>query len=196
MTHVMPIVSVNTGPTALLGMPGKSPVVGGTPILLNLTGLEGDGAAATDQDSVLSFYPRTHYTQCVNEFDRVVVPGDFNDHVTVDLTEEDVMIGDRWIWGDESDEGDESRRVVLEITRPRRPDEITLAIPDGEEIVRRMVEEGRCGWHCKVLSPGMVPTVGELRLLSRPAKTTSVAEAFRLMIVEEDATVEILTSQD
>ncbi len=191
------IVSVNTGQLELVGMsPGghevysgfrKAPVLGGTPIKLTELGLEGDQQTehldSTGKrihggvEKALYFYPREHLGRWVQDLGYVVVPGDFGENVTVDgPLEADVYIGDRWRWGD----------AVVEVTSPRRPC-AKLTMLRGPDAARIMMATGRCGWYCKVITPGIVPTVGELQLLSRRIDTPSISEAFRAKISRSSA---------
>ncbi|HKX24561.1 MAG TPA: MOSC domain-containing protein [Candidatus Saccharimonadales bacterium] len=197
---IMGIVSVNTGQTALLGQTPrgtdvysairKAPVVGGTPIYLGPEGLSGDEQTDTRVDrrsqkrihggplKAVYVYPRDHYPRWVREMGVVLVPGDFGENLTLDDVDEgEVMIGERWRWGD----------AILEVTGPRRPC-YKLDLLRGEGTSRAMQDNGRCGWYLSVIEPGIVPTIGEIRLLHRPTEGTSILDAFREKI-RRDSTI-------
>lgn len=190
---IMGIVSVNTGQTALLGQTPrgtdvysairKAPVVGGTPIYLGPEGLEGDEQTDTrltgkGQDrkrihggplKAVYVYPRDHYLRWVAETGVVLVPGDFGENLTLDDVDEgEVVIGERWRWGE----------AILEVTGYRRPC-YKLDLLRGEGTSRAMMANARCGWYLKVLTPGIVPTVGEVRLLHRPTDGVTILSSFR-----------------
>jgi MOSC domain-containing protein YiiM len=180
---VMEIVSVNTGPVALLGERRgrpvysgirKMPVIGGTPTFLGIDGLDDDEQAdlrvhGSGKGKAVYVYPRNHYELWVPELNTVLVPGDFGENLTIDgVTEDDVLIGERWRWGE----------ALLEVTGPRSPC-FKLNLLRGDGTAEAMMRNGRCGWYFKVLTPGHVPTVGELELEYRPAEGTTIAARFR-----------------
>jgi MOSC domain-containing protein YiiM len=196
----MGIVSVNTGQRVLLGQTPsgkdvysgirKAPIVGGTPIVLGLEGLEGDEQVDTRINrrtgnrihggprKAVYAYPRDHYALWVAEMGVVLRPGDFGENLTLDDVDEgEVVIGERWRWGE----------AILEVTGPRRPC-YKLDLLRGAGTAAAMQDNGRCGWYLSVLTPGVVPTIGEIRLLHRPTDGLSVLRAFREKI-EEDPTI-------
>lgn len=197
---IMGIVSVNTGQTALLGQTRsgadvysairKAPVLGGTPIYLGPEGLEGDEQADTRINvrsghrihggprKAVYAYPRNHYPNWVAEMGVVLVPGDFGENLTLDDVDEgEVVIGEQWRWGE----------AILKVTGPRRPC-YKLDLLRGAGTSAAMQDNGRCGWYLSVVQPGVVPTVGEIRLLHRPREGTTILNAFRDKI-ERDPTI-------
>lgn len=179
----MEIVSANTGRVALLGERHgrpihsgirKTPMSGGTPIYLHADGLEGDEQAnhvvhGAGNGKTVYVYPRDHYELWVPELDTILMPGDFGENLTVDgVAEDEVFIGERWRWGE----------ALLEVTGPRSPC-AKLDMLRGEGTAAAMMGNGRCGWYFKVITPGLVPTVGSLELVSRPAEGVTIATRFR-----------------
>lgn len=181
--EIMEIVSVNTGPVALLGQRRgrpvysgirKTPILGTTSIYLHKDGLEGDEQAdqrvhGPGKDKTVYVYPRAHYELWVPEMDTALAPGGFGENLTVDgLAEDVVLIGEQWRWGE----------ALLEVTGPRRPC-FKLNMLRGNGTAEAMMRNNRCGWYFKVLQPGHVPTVGALELVHRPDDGVSIAERFR-----------------
>jgi MOSC domain-containing protein YiiM len=179
----MEIVSVNTGRVALLGERRgrqiysgirKAPVIDGASIYLHASGLEGDEQAdpkvhGAGRNKTVYVYPRSHYELWVPEMDTVLLPGDFGENLTVDgATEDEVFIGERWRWGE----------ALLEVTGPRSPC-VKLDMLRGDGTAAAMMDNARCGWYFKVITPGLVPTVGGLELVSRPAEGITIAARFR-----------------
>lgn len=196
----MGIVSVNTGQRSLLGQTRggkdiysgirKAPIVGGTPIVLGPEGLEGDEQVDTRINArnghrihggprkAVYAYPRDHYPRWVEEMGVVLAPGDFGENLTLDDVDEgQVVIGERWRWGE----------AILEVTGPRRPC-FKLDLLRGAGTSAAMQANGRCGWYLRVLTPGIVPTIGEIRMLNRPTGGITILQAFREKI-DEDPTI-------
>lgn len=124
-------------------------------------------------------YPLEHLALWTAELPGGVSPGSsFGENLTVTgATEEDVQIGDEFCYGD----------VVLQVTSPRRPC-YKLGLHMGEDIPRRMMANGRCGWYFKVVSPGELPTTGiTLDLIGRVNGAQTVAEAFAEKVRREPA---------
>ncbi len=178
----MEIVSVNTGRVALLGERRGRQVRSGirkapvndTHVYLHATGLEGDEQAdhvvhGAVNDKTVYVYPRDHYALWVPEMGTVLVPGDFGENLTVDgITEDEVLIGERWRWGE----------ALLEVTGPRSPC-AKLDMLRGEGTAAAMMRNARCGWYFKVVTPGLVPTTGDLELAYRPTEGITIAARFR-----------------
>jgi MOSC domain-containing protein YiiM len=195
MAQTMPIVSVNTGIVAPLGERRgrqvrsgilKHPVMSGS-LQLGELGLEGDEQEdkrkVRDTDrrihggplKAVYFYPRAHYELWVPELGQALVPGMFGENVTVDdVLESEVFIGEVWEWGD----------ALLEVTDHRRPC-YKLNMLRGVGTSEAMMRNGRCGWYCKVLRPGTVPTRDALTRIHQPATGTTVLESFFAKVARE-----------
>jgi len=185
---IVPIVSVNIGQQEELGTRNdrkvysgihKLPLIGGGDIYLDKEGLHGD--IQVDERVIrgkrvhggplkaLYVLPRDHYAQWALELGRPLAPGAFGENVTVDdVTEADVRIDERWVWGD----------ALLRVTGPRRPC-YKLDMHLGEGTAQAMMANGRCGWYFEVLEPGMVPTSGSMQVVHRPPDGATVLEVFR-----------------
>jgi MOSC domain-containing protein YiiM len=189
----MSIVSVNTGRVSPLGTRRgrqvrsgilKHPVTVGS-LQLGELGLEGD--EQEDQRlhrgerihggllKAVYFYPRGHYIDWVHDLNQALLPGMFGENVTVDdVLESDVLIGEQWAWGD----------ALLEVTEHRRPC-YKLNMLRGDGTSEAMMRNGRCGWYCKVLRPGRVPTHGALTLVHRPLSGVTIAQSFRAKVTAD-----------
>ena len=194
MLREVPIVSVNTGTVALLGEYDgrpvysgivKAPVLGGTDLYLGPEGLLDplDGHRVDFQADqrvsrgkrihggplkAIYTYPRSHYPLWADELSCALIPGGFGENLTVDdVTEDEVIIGERWAWGD----------AILEVTGPRRPC-YKLNMLRGDGTSEAMRANGRCGWYFRVVQTGLVPTVGSLQVIDRPTTGPTIADSF------------------
>jgi MOSC domain-containing protein YiiM len=204
MLREVPIVSVNAGAIALLGQRRgrpvhsgivKAPVLGGTDLHLGPEGLldplDGHRVDFQADERVIRgkrvhggplkavyAYPRAHYAPWANELNCALIPGGFGENLTVDdILEDEVVIGERWAWGD----------AILEVTGPRRPC-YKLNMLRGDGTSEAMMANGRCGWYFRVIQTGKVPTVGALQVIDRPATGLTIADAFRRK-AQDDPTV-------
>lgn len=115
-------------------------------------------------------YPSAHLTAWQQELGEEILPGmSFGENLTVTGADEaEVCIGDTFSCG----------RVQLVVTGPRRPC-YKLARHRGDDVPRRMVETGRCGWYFRVQAGGDLPTSGGvLQLTDRPNPGHTVALVF------------------
>ncbi|HEX2273765.1 MAG TPA: MOSC domain-containing protein [Acidimicrobiales bacterium] len=165
------LVSVNVAKPAYLGMHRGRPVTSGiakrpvtaADLRLDRENLEGDGQAELGihggVDKAVYAYPSEHLAAWSEELGQALGPAAFGENLTTEgWTEDDVRVGDRWLWGD----------AVLEVTQPRWPC-YKLAMYRGRaDIGRRMRRNGRTGWYLRVLEPGRVPTAGPIRVERNP----------------------------
>ncbi len=169
------LVSVNVGRPAYLGMHRGRPVesgivkrpVTGPEIDVSRLNLEGDGQAELDvhggPDKAVYAYPSEHLPVWSEELGQELGPAAFGENLTtVGGTEDDVCIGDRWVWGD----------AVLQVCEPRWPC-YKLAMYRGRgDIQRRLRQSGRTGWYMRVLQPGRVPAAGPISVERHPVGAT------------------------
>ncbi len=138
---------------------------------LDRLNLEGDGQADLSvhggPDKAVYAYPSEHLAAWAIELDQELGPAAFGENVsTAGATENEVCIGDRWLWGD----------AVLEVSQPRAPC-FKLAMHRGRgDIGRLLHRSGRCGWYLRVLEPGRVPVGGPIAT-ERHAQQTTVTAA-------------------
>jgi MOSC domain-containing protein YiiM len=173
------VVSLNVSRPKYLGEHRGQPVVSAIaklPVVadhlwLDQLNLEGDGQADLSvhggPDKAVYAYPSEHLAVWAIELDQELGPAAFGENLsTAGATEDEVCIGDRWLWGD----------AVLEVSQPRAPC-FKLAMYRGRgDIGRRLHRSGRCGWYLRVLEPGRVPVGGPIGI-QRHAQQTTVAAA-------------------
>jgi MOSC domain-containing protein YiiM len=120
-----------------------------------------------------------HLQAWADELGTSNLPGTFGENLTVtDLTEQDVHVGDEFMWGG----------VLLQVTKPRRPC-YKLPIHLGiDAIAKQMMRNGRCGWYCEVKEPGTVKLNSGLELVGTSLSAPTIADVFEAK-VRNDPTV-------
>ena len=145
----------------------KQPVAG--PLALGRLGLKGDEVADRRHHGgewrAVLMYADSHYRLWQSELGRELSQG-FGENLRVSgLDENLVCIGDRLRIGD----------VELVVTAPRSPC-LTLARHlEVEDIVARVVQNGRSGWYLRVAREGMVEAGLDIELLDQPFPQWTVA---------------------
>lgn len=86
--------------------------------------------------------------------------------------EGNVYIGDVWEWGE----------ALLQVSQPRSPCYKLATVTGRPDVIKRMMQNGRTAWYLRLLRPGVVPTAGPLRLVSRHAAAVSVLRVHRLLL--------------
>ena len=165
------LVSVNVAKPAYLGEHRGKPVTSGiakrpvqaAELWLDRTNLEGDGQAELDVhggvDKAVYAYPSEHLRTWSEELGEALGPAGFGENLTTQgWTEDDVRLGDRWLWGD----------AVLEVCQPRWPCYKLTMYRGRSDIGRRMRQNGRTGWYLRVLEPGRVPVGGPIEVERNP----------------------------
>lgn len=143
-------------------------------VLLGETGLDGDRVADTrfhgGPEQALHHYPAEHYARWAAEFPQIaaaLVPGSIGENLsTFGLTESNVHIGDVFRWGE----------AEIEVSQPRMPCIKINARYGVEGLTERVMEDGLCGWYCRVRRTGLVAAGQPLELLARPEHSISLAE--------------------
>ncbi len=165
------LLSVNVAKPAYLGQHRGRPVTSGiakrpveaADLWLDRANLEGDGQAEVGihggVDKAVYAYPSDHLAAWEEELGQALGPAAFGENLTTEgWTEDDVRVGDLWVWGD----------AVLEVSQPRWPC-YKLAMYRGRgDIGRRMHRNGRTGWYLRVLEPGRVPVAGPIKVERSP----------------------------
>ena len=169
------LVSVNVAMPQYLGQHrgqritsgiAKRPVTAES-LWLDHLNLEGDGQADLEShggpDKAVYAYPSEHLAPWSAELGEELGPAPFGENLsTAGATEDDVCIGDRWLWGD----------AVLEVCQPRTPC-FKLAMHRGRgDIGRLLRRSGRTGWYLRVLQPGRVPVAGPVAVEPHPMGAT------------------------
>jgi len=142
---------------------------------LNLAGDEqADLEVHGGPDKAVYVYPSEHYGPWGEELSGVELPwGAFGENLTTrgdELLESAVRIGDRLRAG----------TVELVVTQPRLPC-YKLGIRLGtDEVIRRMVETGRCGFYCAVTREGELGAGDPVTVAERDVAAPSIDQLFRL----------------
>lgn len=143
-----------------------------TSLRLTTTNLDGDHQADLTvhggPDKAVYAYSADHFAAWASELDRPVGVATFGENLTVEgVTEDDVMIGDRWAWGD----------AELEVVQPRWPCSKLTLHTQVRDIGARMRASGRTGWYLRVITPGTVPTAGPITVAHRDPAMVTVTDA-------------------
>jgi MOSC domain-containing protein YiiM len=170
------LVSVNVSMPKYLAQHRGRPVTSGiakVPVTaeslwLDRLNLEGDAQADLEvhggPDKAVYAYASEHLAAWSAELGEAVVgPAAFGENLsTAGGTEDDVCIGDRWIWGD----------AVLEVCQPRSPCYKLALHRSRGDIGRMLRRSGRSGWYLRVLQPGRVPVAGPITVEPHPMGAT------------------------
>lgn len=141
---------------------------------LNLEGDEQSDTRATPGggqvhggiDQAVYAFPEEHYPTLAEIVGSELWAGYMGENLTIrGGVEADACVGDVWAWGD----------ARLQISGPRGPC-YKLGIRMGKQSLRTAVRErGIVGWYLRVLQPGLVPTSGTIRVVSRHPSGVTVA---------------------
>jgi MOSC domain-containing protein YiiM len=154
----------------------KLPVPG--PMEVGRLGVLGDGQADLENhggdDKAVLFYSAEHFPEWRH------VPGmetasfgAFGENFSVvGLTEETVCIGDIWQLGDQ---------VRLQVSQPRQPCWKLARKWRIKDLAHQVQENGRTGWYCRVLVPGVVEAGQSMTLLERRHPEWTIAAANEVM---------------
>ena len=148
--------------------------VGGETLRLDGLNLEGDRQADLSvhggPDKAVYAYPVEHLPRWNDELGADFGPGTFGENLTTEgMLEDEVLIGDVWVWGD----------ARLQVVQPRSPCYKLAAITGRPDIGKQLVRNGRTGWYLRVLEPGQVPVAGPIRVVERHPAAVSVLDAHR-----------------
>jgi MOSC domain-containing protein YiiM len=184
---LVPLLSVNVGMPEVIGKHRGHPVVSGIKkrpvavedLALDWVNLAGDGQADLrvhgGPDKAVYAYPSEHLPLWSSELNcnPPFSAGAFGENLTVaDWFEDDVLIGDRWAWGE----------AVLQVVQPRYPC-YKLGIAVGtQRIAKPLVATGRTGWYLRVLQPGTVPVAGPITVIERDPRGVTVLDAHRALV--------------
>jgi MOSC domain-containing protein YiiM len=131
----------------------------------------GNGQMHGGPDKAVYAYPCTHYPHWLEELGREGLgTRSFGENWRIRGADETtVHIGDIWTIGE----------AELEVSRVRTPCKtLETYFGGGQQMIKRMCANGRCGWYLKVRRPGVVPTRGSIRVTHRNLGSPTIAEAF------------------
>lgn len=161
---------------------GRHPV--STPTVeLTFEGIVGD--TQTDRrhhggpDKAIYMYPMEHYEAWAADLglalSDMTIPS-FGENLTVlGLREEDVREGDLFEWGD----------TRLQVVKYRFPCNTFNLFWGGENMAKRMMANGRCGWYLRVVRTGRVGTDRQLYCQCTDPSKPTIAEMFRAKVNRE-----------
>jgi MOSC domain-containing protein YiiM len=178
MVEEIDLVSVNVAMPQYLGQHRGQPITSGIAkrpvtaetLWLDHLNLEGDAQADLEShggpDKAVYAYPSEHLPKWSAELGQELGPAAFGENLTTaGGAEDDVCIGDRWLWGD----------AVLEVSQPRTPCFKLAMHRNRGDIVRRFRDGGWTGWYLRVLRPGRVPVAGPVTVERHPIGATVAA---------------------
>ena len=131
---------------------------------------EGNGSIHGGNDKAVYVFPQSHYALWTQELGYEGM-GDrsFGENWVIDgVVESEVCIGDIWSIGD----------AQLMVSKVRTPCATLNAYYNGQPMVRRMRDNGLCGWYLQVIRPGLVPTSGLITVTHPEVRGVTVAEMF------------------
>ena len=157
----------------------KSPAPG--LVHVGTEGLEGDQQhdrrSHGGTEMALLAYADSHYDEWRDELDLVEMgPGGFGENLTVEgFDEKNVCIGDVWAVGD----------VRLQVASPRGPCLNIARRWDRQDLLQRVIDNGRGGWYLRVLQTGTIAARQPIRRVERPQPEWTVDRVFRLRYDEK-----------
>lgn len=123
-------------------------------------------------DKAIYAYSADHWQWWQSVAGLASAPAGFGENLTVTgATEDEIRIGDRFVWGD----------VELEVSQPRAPCFKFVMLTGRQDMAARMTTSGRTGWYYRVLKAGNAPTTGNLTRVSTDVAMPTVREAFMAM---------------
>lgn len=187
------LVSTNVGKGVVLGEVAGKPVRSGihkTPIAASTAAIGVNGLADDEQvdtsvkggkqvhggaDKAVYMYPSEHLARWATELGRPIGYGGFGENLTTrGVTEADICIGDVLQIGD----------VIFEVSKPRRPCFKLNLYYGRDDMIALMRQNLRCGWYCRVLAPGDMPTSGTVHLVERTPGAITVREVYAAKVRE------------
>lgn len=155
----------------------KAPLTGR--ILVTKLGIYGDEQADRvhhgGPDKALHHYPFDHYARWEEAHTSALLAdaGAFGENIsTLDLTEDDVCVGDRFRIGS----------VLVEVSQARKPCWKQGLRLNWSALPKLMVKEGRSGWYYRVIEGGEIAAGDTLSLLDRPHPEWTARRVFDLIV--------------
>ena len=152
----------------------KRPVDG--PLALTREGFAGDGVADRKNhggsDKAVCLYSLDHYPHWAAALGTTLPDAAFGENLSVTgMLEDDVCIGDRFKIG----------TAELEVSQPRQPCGTLAARYGRPDLVKLVVDSGRTGFYCRVITEGIVKAGDAITLALRDPGGVSVAFANRIL---------------
>jgi MOSC domain-containing protein YiiM len=156
----------------------KQPVEG--PVRVGFLGLEGDEQADRKHhggpDKALHHYAFDHYAgwaEHLGDHPLLAAPGGFGENIsTLGLTEEQVLLGDRFRLG----------TALIEVSHGRQPCWKLGHRFGYAPLAAKIVQNLRSGWYYRVLEEGVVQAGDRLELVERGLEAWPVSRLFHVLI--------------
>jgi MOSC domain-containing protein YiiM len=148
----------------------KEPVAG--PVMMRRLNLDGDRQADLTvhggPTKAVYAYPSEHYPLWKSELPGMELPwGMFGENLTTDgLREDKVHIGDKFRIGE----------AIVMVTQPRTPCYKLALKFQRDDMLKRMLQNGRSGFYFAVVEQGMIEAGDAVELVHEDAEKISVAE--------------------
>jgi MOSC domain-containing protein YiiM len=180
----MKIISINVGLPREVQWDGttvetaiyKTPVNGPAKVAkLNIAGdRQADLSVHGGADKAVYGYASEHYEYWKKELPELEFPwGAFGENLTTaGLNEDNLHIGDRVKIGS----------AVLAVTQPRMPCYKLNIKFEREDMIKRFLKSGRCGFYFSVEKEGVIESGEEVEVLSRDAQQVSIADVVGLYL--------------
>jgi MOSC domain-containing protein YiiM len=154
------------------------------PVFVGRNNIAGDGQADLTvhggPDKAVMVYSANHYAAWRAELGMADLPhGGFGENLTIDgQTEETVCIGDIYAIG----------AARFEVSQPRGPCWKLARRWRRNDLIGRVIANGRTGWYLRVLEEGAIEAGNAVMLLERPSPEWSIARAHAIQYFHrEDA---------
>jgi len=169
----LPKKEVFHGKEFITGM-SKKPVPG--PLALTKDGFEGDGVGDRKHhggsDKAVCLYSLDHYPHWAAVLGITLPEAAFGENLSVTgMHEGDVCIGDRYRIG----------TALVEVSQPRQPCGTLAARYGRSDLVKLVVESGRTGFYCRVITEGLVKAGDAVMPAQRDPRGVTISFANRIL---------------
>jgi MOSC domain-containing protein YiiM len=152
----------------------KKPASG--PLALGSEGFAGDGVGDRKnhggRDKAVCLYSLDHYSHWAAVLGITLPDAAFGENLSVtSMQEVDVCIGDRYRIG----------TALVEVSQPRQPCATLAARYGRPDLVRVVVDSGRTGFYCRVVTEGTVQAGDEIALAERDPRGVTISFANRIL---------------
>lgn len=153
------------------------------PVLADIAGLAGDMQADRrvhgGPDKAILYYPAEHYPDWRAALPLLaprLKPGGFGENLSgCGLTEHSVLIGDLWRAG----------AALLQICQGRQPCWKLNARFGCDDMLDHVLANGRGGWYCRVVEPGLIAAGDAMQLVDRPVHGWTVARVTAAILAKQ-----------